>query len=315
MATQVEGEDIHVEDSLVFNPARWIRCQKQYKDVPLHVCNALVALRQMPDSIEHLLPVPELSVTDFIGLELPSQSAELITTKVNQWFSFDAPQENVQTFLRRSIPPLDFINKLENNNGQAWFDGKISIVDPRFTGSNNRLPFWFSTYWRRMATIIKAQRDWREAKGWIQRETEKLGLPGPLPSQQELFALVGWNVPLARTVTKIAGMTTYTLSQFLSNRWLDQEAMELMISHLQKRLQQDPVRSKKNKIASCQFFELLIDAANTNCYGNTTISSSLHNIEIQVEREGLRHLYIPVFGNHHEVVAYVDFDEMKVGYG
>ena len=229
-----EGEDILEEETLVFEPSLWIGCQKQYKDVPLHVCNALSCLRQLPPGFQQFLPPPELPVLDFINLQLPSQSAELITTKIDQAFSIDAPQMDVQAFLCRSIPPIAFIDKLDNGMGQAWFDGKVSIIDPRFGDSNNRSPFWAPTYWRQMGTLIKAQCDWRAVRVWIQKEMVKPNLPRPLPSEHELFTSCGWNAPLSRVVTTVAGMTTYTLSQFLSNRWLDQDAMELMISHLQK---------------------------------------------------------------------------------
>ena len=309
-----EGEDILEEEALVFKPSLWIGRHKKYKDVPLHVCNALTHLRQIPHRFQSSFPSPELPVLDFINLQLPIQSAELITTKIEHVFSFDAPQMDVQAFLRRSIPPIAFIDKVEKEVGQAWFDGKVAIVDPRFSNSNNTLPFWALTYWRQMSKIIKAQHDWMDARAWIQTEVTKSSISHPLLLEHELLTTCGWNVPLPRTVTMVPGMTTHTLSQFLSNRWLDQEAMDLMISHLQKRLRQDGIRSKKVMIASCQFFSVLYDAAKTNRYSNEAIFSSLWNIEARV-KEGLRYLYIPVFGNHHEIAAYVDFDLRKIGYG
>jgi hypothetical protein len=69
--------------------------------------------------------------------------------------------------LQRSIPPTDFVMKVENRIGQAWFDGKNSFIDPRYTGGENRLPFWFPSYWRWMISMIQAQLDWKEADNWI----------------------------------------------------------------------------------------------------------------------------------------------------
>jgi len=80
-----EGEDILEEETLVFKPSLWIGCQKQYKDVPLHVCNALSLLWQLPHGFHQFLPHPMLPVRlDFINLQLPCQSAKLITAKINQ---------------------------------------------------------------------------------------------------------------------------------------------------------------------------------------------------------------------------------------
>ena len=91
--------------------------------------------------------------------------------------------------------------------------------------------------------------------------------------------------------------------------------MELMITHLQKRLEQDPIRRKKVMIASCQFFSVMEDAASKNRYDDKTISSALRNIEVMVKNKTLSYLYFPVFGNHHEIAVYIDFEEREIGYG
>jgi hypothetical protein len=311
MSGPTEGEDILTEEALVFDPSLWIGHQKKYKDVPLHVSNALTQLRQIPEAILSLLPQPEVPILDFISLKLPRQSAELVMVKIDKCFSSEAPQMDIQTFLHRSIPPKSFITAVENSLGQAWFDGKVSFVDPRFVGSDNRLSFWVPTYWRRMDSIIEAKKRWQEARVWLQTESTKTNHPSQLPSERELFASIGWNVPLA----KGPGMTTGTLAQFLSNWWLDQEAMELMITHLQKRLAEDPIRRKKAMIASCQFFSVVEDAASKNRYDDKTISSALRNIEVRVKNETLSYLYFPFFGNHHEIAVYINFEERKIGYG
>ena len=217
MSGPKEGEDILAEEALVFNPSLWIGCQKKYKDVPLHVSNALTQLRQIPEAILSLLPQPEVPILDFIRLELPRQSAELVMVKIDKCFSPEAPQMDIQAFLRRSIPPKSFITIVENSLGQAWFDGKVSFVDPRFTGGDNRLSFWVPTYWRRMDNIIEAQKHWQETRAWLRKESTKANLPSRLPSERKLFASIGWNVPLAKAVAKDPGMTTGTLAQFLSN--------------------------------------------------------------------------------------------------
>ena len=62
----MEGEDILGEEALVFDPSLWIGCQKKYKDVPLHVSNALTQLRRIPKAVLSLLPRPEVPILDFI---------------------------------------------------------------------------------------------------------------------------------------------------------------------------------------------------------------------------------------------------------
>ncbi|KIM79926.1 hypothetical protein PILCRDRAFT_89823 [Piloderma croceum F 1598] len=206
MSGPKEGEDILAEEALVFNPSLWIGCQKKYKDVPLHVSNALTQLRQIPEAILSLLPQREVPILDFIRLELPRQSAELVMVKIDKCFSPEAPQMDIQAFLRQSIPPKSFLTIVENSFGQAWFDGKVS------------LSFWVPTYWQRMDNIIKAQKHWQGARAWLRKESTKADLPSRLLSECELFASIGWNVPLVKAVAKDPGMTTGTLAQFLSNQ-------------------------------------------------------------------------------------------------
>src|ERR1700720_2359099 len=96
MSGPKEGEDILAKEAMVFDPSLWIGCQKKYKDVPLHVINALRQLRQIPKAILSLLPPLEMLILDFIGLELPHQSAELVMVKIDRCFSSEAPQKDVQ---------------------------------------------------------------------------------------------------------------------------------------------------------------------------------------------------------------------------
>jgi hypothetical protein len=105
MSGPKEGEDILAEEALTFNPSLWIGCQKKYKDVPLHVCNVLTQLRQIPEAVLSLLPSPDVPILDFISLELPHQSAELVMVKIDKCFSPDAPQMDVQAFLRTDQYP------------------------------------------------------------------------------------------------------------------------------------------------------------------------------------------------------------------
>jgi hypothetical protein len=57
-------------------------------------------------------------------------------TKPQTWFSHDKPSTVDITVLKsRPIPPKDFLDKLEKDIGQAWFDGAKSVIDMRFNNS------------------------------------------------------------------------------------------------------------------------------------------------------------------------------------
>jgi len=73
MSNLKEGKNILEQETKVFEPSLWIRCQKKSKDVPLHVCKALTELQTIPEVIQTLFPMPELPVADFIKAQLPQQ--------------------------------------------------------------------------------------------------------------------------------------------------------------------------------------------------------------------------------------------------
>jgi hypothetical protein len=83
------AEDILHQETIIFDPSSWIGRNKIYKDVPLHVCNALVNLRKVPESITSTYPAPALPIADFIDLKLPAQSADIITSKISYCFIFE----------------------------------------------------------------------------------------------------------------------------------------------------------------------------------------------------------------------------------
>ena len=137
--------DIELEDTLVFHPGDWIRQGKTYKDVPLYIARAFTNLSTIPDSAPNI-PPPEMSIEGFLSLALPKQSYEIITSKTNQWFSCEPPQNNLPCSTSHSIPPESFLQKLNDASGQAWFDGAASVTDPRFNDGKDRLLLWVLTY-------------------------------------------------------------------------------------------------------------------------------------------------------------------------
>lgn len=49
------------------------------------------------------------------------------------------------------IPNDDFLDKLNDDTGQAWLDGARSIIDQRFNDGRDRLLLCAVTYWREMS--------------------------------------------------------------------------------------------------------------------------------------------------------------------
>ena len=185
-------EDIDKTETTVFNAAQWIGCGRVYKDVPHYVCDMLTSLRKIPDTeYKTYIPSPHISVEAFINLNLPAQSAEIITTRPSDCFSKSPPDEHTYKLLTtRSIPLKEFLDKLENMTGQARFDGNVSIKDPRFNGGRDNLPMSALTYWQQMSKVISMQLKWRRAKEWVRREAGRAKARG-FPALDGIFTTYG----------------------------------------------------------------------------------------------------------------------------
>lgn len=299
--------DMDKEAGLVFEVTKWIGCGRTYKDVPLYVCEALTSIRKIPDAImASCIPSPQVPIIDFVNIPLPAQSSELVTTRPAAWFSTDPPDKNAtHLLLSRTLPPKAHLDRMDAEMGQAWFNGNISIIDHRFNGGRDRLPWWAPTYWQLLSKIIRMQTEWKRAKGWVEANAEKI--PGH-PTPEVVFAAHPWNSPLHRN----SDLTTHTLAQLLTDQWLNDDIMLLMIGHLQDRLQQDPVLDASTIIAPSLFYTVVERAARMDNFNLL----ALQRVENQVKYGMKRHLWLGGFiGGNHEIAVRIDFEKKELSYG
>ena len=67
----------------------------------------------------------------------------------------------------RPIPPKEWLEELDKDFGQAWFNGAQSIEDKWF--KNSQLPLWTLSYWKEMRIVIEKQAIWQAADEWLAR--------------------------------------------------------------------------------------------------------------------------------------------------
>jgi hypothetical protein len=182
--------DLELDAAMVFCQDEWIGQGKKYTDVPPYVSRALIEAQRLPETARSKFPHMDMSVMEFLDVKLSTVSTELVTTDIGEWFGNFSPQSNVTALFTRAIPPQHLVLKLEEEIGQAWFDGAESIVDRRFSSKGESSPLWTLTYWREMSRIVRVQRDWREALNWLAVQSQHtMGLPSPAV----LLRSVGWN--------------------------------------------------------------------------------------------------------------------------
>ena len=127
--TTFEGEDIDKP----FFEKDWIGRGRIYNmtTIPTHVIMARSKVMEIPHQVASAqLLNTNLSIKDFLSSDLPRVSSKLISSKTSLWFNPEPPNIPIShTLLRGSIPSPDFLKQLDDNSGQAWFDGAKSVVD------------------------------------------------------------------------------------------------------------------------------------------------------------------------------------------
>ncbi|KAJ6587364.1 hypothetical protein B0H10DRAFT_2234035 [Mycena sp. CBHHK59/15] len=304
------------EDPLPFDPKLFTGLRKKFPSGDandLQAQGARDALRQVlavPSDIKYI-PRPDLPILDFVALELPNQSHSLVLTKPRSWYSDDIPVTDVGCLLSRPIPPKDFLLRLEEEAGQAWFDGCKSILDPRYNDGSDRFPLWVLMFWKEMAQLADARWKWETSVGWVDGQLQK-----ELPNQdlealavtKELFATMGWN-------TKIWGQWTHLdLAKILSWQWLADDHIDMLMADLSARVEADPELAKSVLVAPLAFSDALKRAGDSNYTKED--APLLARYEAHIKKHGLKRLYFPnhVNGNHW-ISGRIDFERKLFGTG
>ena len=122
----------------------------------------------IPDAVKNIyIPGPNLSIDDFIKMNLPKISYDLPMIKAEISFRKETPNVGTNALSTRELPPLLWINGLKDHFKQAILDGKKSIVNPRYPGSH--VPLWWLGFWTELHNIHKVQHDWKKATEWVER--------------------------------------------------------------------------------------------------------------------------------------------------
>ena len=214
-----------------WHPQTWINAGKTYpaSDVPLFVQKAHAEVIAIPTKYAYLIPSRQLSITDFSKINILSQASALTSQTGSSSFTQDVPNSNedLSCLTTRPIPPKVWINTLEKAFGQAWFDGKQSIMDVRY--KNSRLPLWVLLYWREMSDVLEKWATWKKAEEWLTRWGKHGETLEQADQVREMMASLNWGSDI--TVLG-ASCPKHNLTQFLSDQWMDDEIINMTMHDL-----------------------------------------------------------------------------------
>jgi hypothetical protein len=149
---------INLETDVRFDPSKWIRVGKIYKDAPVEVSDAFTDTRKLPPELQATLPGPTLSVTKFLELKFLGvlDRSTKFSTQTNDWFSEEPPNYDPLAFWTlKSMPPRWLVDELENDCPQKWLNGAQSVLDP--LDKSIRLPLSALAFYSRIHALLEAQ--------------------------------------------------------------------------------------------------------------------------------------------------------------
>ncbi|KAK0244877.1 hypothetical protein EDD85DRAFT_785245 [Armillaria nabsnona] len=130
----------------------------------------------VPPPFRPLIPPEDLSVLALLALQAglpPQDEAAVIPTMELDW-SYDAPdtegnllEDTLSTIV---VPSLKTLTRLHESFGQAWFDGKQSLMDRCTGGPPRRYPMWMKEYFYSMWQVCRISLLWSQSLAWLEQE-------------------------------------------------------------------------------------------------------------------------------------------------
>ncbi|KAJ7202519.1 hypothetical protein GGX14DRAFT_330832, partial [Mycena pura] len=312
-------QDIDFEFNAVFDPSKWIRQGKHYKDVPLHVSQALLEHLKPPADFTAHFPGVNMPVAQFVHLSLPAQSSSLVTIKADSWFSMQKPT-NLSTealwniLWQRSIPPRDVVTQLRQQVGQHWFDGALAIRDPRYRKSEIYLPLWVLGVYKVFLDLEEKQDLWKTSLRSLQSTLQRRpNVRSEFQTPDSVVGGIGW-----ATVTEHGSFTfpTHRFALLLQPRMLHDEFTQAMVTHIRERLNKMPELYKKHHICGSRAYVLLDQLYDKKqLLLDSNLPGTLRKIEDKVRDNPHLIVWLPILRREHEQTLRIDFKTEVIAYG
>jgi hypothetical protein len=162
------------------------------------------------------IPSQKMSITDLLKAELPVQSSALIMHTAAGAFSKEEPNKDVTCLKTHPIPPKEWLEMLDKDFGQAWFNSAWSIKDERYKRS--RVLLCVLSFWREMRIVIEKQSIWQVADEWLARWGKNGEELEQADRAREMMLCLTWGLD----VTALgAGCPKQNLVVLLSDNWID----------------------------------------------------------------------------------------------
>ena len=317
---------IEVNDEIPpFNQDEWIGRNRKYPKgdhIPISLKYYIDGLLVIPDTVQdEYIPRGNLSVEDFIKMKLPQISYNLPIAKAEISFRKEAPNVlRTSALSTQNIPPLAWLNSLKDAFGQAVLDGKKSIVDPQYPGS--QVPLWWISFWIELHNIHKIQQDWKSAMEWVEKRTSGGAMEHRKEAQlrkqaKAILSKLRWDertdIPGADGIST----STFSFASYLSDsKMMGTDHINMMFAHLSELAERDPVTDSYVIIERLRFIRAVEKVA-CGKGGNGKSERCLARLEDKIRNRDVKATVLPAYmcDHKHWVTIRIDFEDEEISYG
>ena len=309
----IEISDDESDRNQEWDEKQWIGVGKNYPvsgEVPTFIEAARAKVLALPPPIySSYIPNLKVSIIDLLKTKLPVQSSALITYSAAGAFSKGEPNEDMACLKMRPIPQKAWLEQLEKDFGQAWFNGTRSIEDKRY--KNSRLPLFALTYWKEMRIVVEKRAIWQAADEWLARRG-KSGEVEEADRAREMMSCLTWGFDITALG---ASCPKRKLAILLSDNWIDDDIINMMMFYLAAQVRLDAELQKTTVVAALNLQLHINRAYKTGDYSKASVPLLCRYTELFKEKKRT-YLYFPAhIGGNHWVPFFIDFKTETIRHG
>jgi hypothetical protein len=236
----------------IFLAESWRRQGKLFTDAPAVVKAAFQAACVLPTVVKALvLPSDHASVSALVHVELPSvTNVDPIPNPLSYFQDLPPPSNTGFLTLLKTlpIPPPNQIKLLQEHAGQAWLDGKQSLMYSH-TDNPHLFSFWIVTFWNSVTEIIPAHRAWTAANVYLLAQQRKSSERSRRVG--DAFRTILHELPWRGQVHGFSDhCEVHILSKFLSKDWLADIHETFLLEILRSRVLSTELFGSEHDIAT-----------------------------------------------------------------
>ena len=265
-------------------------------------------------------PKSGLDIETFLEYKAPKRTFSLLKSTVMDCFRPEEPHAAATqdtAFAGRSLPPLKFVEALNEHFRQRVLDNMHSIIDPAYP--DLRLPLWIVRYWMKMWDIHDKQDRWRKALVWLGdriHETASDEEQEMYKEARRLTKALRWS-----DETNIPGANRNPIDIFAhylsDNTMMNSYHINMMFAHLSDRIEKDETIDSLVAVETLRFWGEIDKAKSAKSFKKAFRSAFLQRLEKRILDEELDFLVFPVQmdSQMHWLTFKLDFKNCELAYG